>query len=83
MVWRVGLWQKLLKYGLKGRCITIILSMYKSIESYVIVNGEQSSFFDCNSGERKGENLSPILFALFLNDLESFMNSSGLHVEYV
>ena len=28
---------------------------------------------------RQGENLSPILFALFLNDLESFMNSIGLH----
>ena len=79
MVWRAGLWQKLLKYGLKGRCFTIILSMYKSIKSCVIVNGEQSSFFDCNSGVRQGENLSPILFALFLNDLESFMNSSGLH----
>ena len=79
MVWRAGLWQKLLKYGLKGRCFTIILSMYKSIKSCVIVNGEQSSFFDCNSGVRQGENLSPILFALFLNDLESFMNSSSLH----
>ena len=79
MVWRAGLWQKLLKYGLKGRCFTIILSMYESIKSCVIVNDDQSSFLDCNSGVRQGENLSPIFFALFLNDLESFMNSSGLH----
>ena len=80
MVWRAGVWQKLIKYALKGRCFTIILSMYKSIKSFVIVNGEQSSFFDCNSEEvRQGENQLPILFALFLNDLESLLNSSGLH----
>ena len=42
-----------------------ILSMNKSIKSCVIVNGEQPSFFDYNSGVRQGENLSPILFALF------------------
>ena len=53
--------------------------MYKSIKSCVLVNGEQSSFFDSNSEVRQGENLSPILFALFLNDLENCMNSSGLH----
>ena len=29
-------------------------------------------------GVRQGENLSPILFALFLNDLETFMNNSVL-----
>ena len=79
MVWRAGLWQKILKFGLKGRCFIIILSIYKAIKSCVLVNGEQSSFFDCNSGVRQIENLSPILYALFLNDLKSFMNSSGIH----
>ena len=29
-------------------------------------------------GLRKGENLSPILFGLFWNDLENFMNNSAL-----
>ena len=53
--------------------------MYRSIKSCALVNGEQSTFFDCNSGVWQGENLSPILFALFLNDSESFMNSCGIH----
>ena len=33
--------------------------------------------FQSFRGVRKGENLSPILFAILLNDLESFMANNG------
>ena len=45
----------------------------------------QSDFFHCFRGVRQGENLSPVLFALFLNDLESFLVSKkcpGIEVEF-
>ena len=35
-------------------------------------NGHRSSYFDSYVGVRQGENLSPMLFALFLNHIESF-----------
>jgi hypothetical protein len=35
-------------------------------------NGSQSEFFPCLTGVRQGENLSPFLFSIFLNDLEDF-----------
>ena len=43
-------------------------------------NGTQNSpFFSCNCGVRQGENLSPILFSLFLNDLGNYLESKGHH----
>ena len=55
--------------------------MYQSIKSSVSINGQTSSFFPCENGVRQGENLSPVLFSIFLNDLEShltFTGSSGI-----
>ena len=57
--------------------------MYKHIRSCVQLNGARSRFFHCNNGLRQGENLSPVLFSLFLNDLEytlSKNNSVGLNL---
>ena len=43
----------------------------------VSVNGKTSIFFPCNIGVRQGENLSPLLFSIFLNDLEDFLCENG------
>ena len=47
--------------------------MYKGIKSCVSVNNECSQLFFCNTGVRQGENLSPVLFSLYLNDLENHL----------
>ena len=76
-VWRSALWQKMIKSGITGKLHNVIVNMYKDIKSCVNVNGELSDYFISFNGVRQGENLSPFLFALFINDIEDFMIQSG------
>lgn len=46
-------------------------------ESCLKVNGVMSSYFPSNIGVRQGENLSPLLFSLYLNDLHDFFVSQN------
>ena len=76
-VWHTGLWIKLLKSGIGGKIFNVINNMYKGITSCVSVNGYTSSPFAIQRGVRQGENLSPILFALYINDLETYLKANG------
>lgn len=58
--------------------------MYAEIESCISLNGSKSEYFSCEKGVRQGENLSSLLFSLYLNDLENFLESSncnGIKIE--
>ena len=75
IVWRPGLWSKLREHHINGKCLTIIQNLYKDIKSQIIANGASSAYFLCLNGVRQGENLSPILFSIFLNDLSHFLRT--------
>lgn len=77
-VWRDGLWYKLLRYDISGKCFRLINNMYSDIKSCLTVNGSHTNFFSCKIGLRQGENLSPFLFSVYLNDLESFFFSANI-----
>jgi hypothetical protein len=49
--------------------------MYQGIKSCVKYKEYQSDFFPCLTGVRQGENLSPFLFSVFLNDLEDYFKT--------
>lgn len=76
-VWRIGLWKTILNEGINGKFLRIIQNMYSSIKSCVARNNKQSTYFQCCEGVRQGENLSPMLFALYLNDLESYLQNQS------
>ena len=69
------LWFKLNKLGINGKIIRIIQDMiiqdmYSKIKAKVRKDNVYSDSFDNNVGLLQGEKLSPILFSLFLEDLE-------------
>ena len=76
-VHRVSLWRKLWDYNINGKLFQVIYNMYKNIKSCISHEGKLSSFFACSSGVRQGENLSPLLFSLFINDMEAHLENHG------
>ncbi|XP_056016752.1 uncharacterized protein LOC130053469 [Ostrea edulis] len=52
--------------------------MYMGIKLMIKINGMSTDFFTCNVGVRQGENLSPFLLALYINDLEYFLQEKGI-----
>jgi hypothetical protein len=64
-VWRIGLWYKMLKNGIDGKCFTYIKNMYQRIKSLIGMNGISSDFISCNVGVRQGNNLSLFVFPVY------------------
>ena len=77
-VWRTGLWQKLQSSNINGKCFRFIQNIYQNIKSRVKCANGTSAFSPCIIGVRQGENLSPFLFSIFLNDFENYFR--GNHV---
>ena len=77
---RASLWDKLSNYGHPGPSnigifmLRTIKSMYANIKSTVFHDGQYSPYFGCYNGLREGENLSPILFSLYINDLDEYLS---------
>jgi len=79
---RTELWFKLLECNISGKIFRVVHNMYKSAKSCVSSNGQLSDSFPCLIGVRQGENLSPLLFSIYLNDLQLFLQNvhTGLSV---
>ena len=75
-VWRDALWYKAELFGVNGKFMRVIKNLYQNVKSCVYQNGTRSDFFQCSMGVRQGENLSPLLFSLFVNDIEDFLFNS-------
>ena len=56
----------------------VILSMYPDNKSCVKNEELKTDFFLCDVGVRQGEKISPFLFALYLNDLEEYLDENSV-----
>ena len=80
LIERSSLWIKLLNNGINGKILDVIKNVYVKAKSCIKLDGKLSDYFNCGKGVRQGENLSPVLFAIYLNDYQSYLseNSNGL-----
>jgi len=71
------LWNKLLSYNVNGYLLRVIKNMYENAKSCILTNDMKSDTFSCENGVRQGENLSPLLFSVYLNDLKHFLSKEN------
>ena len=73
------LWSKLLNYGIEGKFLDLIISMYSKVKSCVRSHNGLTDLFLYKRGLRERCLLSPSRFALFLNDFNDFLlRSKGI-----
>ena len=63
-------WYKLFKQGLNGKKLQLIKDMYKHVKACVRGCNSSSEYFNFEVGLKQGEVMSPVLFSLFIEDLD-------------
>ena len=59
--------------GVSTKILILLQSIYEKSSSVIKVKNDISASFPYQRGVRQGCPLSPLLFSLFLSDLDSFM----------
>lgn len=72
------LWNKLFRQGISSRMLRIIKNIYDVAKVQVKVEGKLSEQVQVTEGVLQGESLSPLLFILYIADIELLMREKKL-----
>lgn len=64
--------------GLSGKIIRIIAALYRKAKVSICVGNQKTEPSSVLNGVLQGDCLSPLLFFVFIYDLESFLSNKGV-----
>ena len=77
---RDALWLKIVDLNISSKMLSMLKSIYQSVKSCVKLSStmQMSDFFDVALGLKQGEPLSPLLFIIFINDVNNIVDPNSL-----
>lgn len=76
-IWHSGLLYKLTQIGINNYFFNLLRNMYSKLKvSVKIGNGQRTSHLPSEIGVRQGDNLSPTLFKIYINDLVQYISKA-------